>query len=200
MFLSGFPTVTQAGAYVVKLLEDHTVKAVMAHFVPIIEITVVMYIYGMRRFSFDVEFMLGRAPNIYYRICWTIICPIGMTLAYAHRVVTYRSPVYFEASVPNEYKALAWIVGCAGLLQIPIGAMACILENIRFPLRAFQPEYQWEPNTVNRVNAYFEEIEERGIQAAEQVSAEVQGVLYDATEALDISFDPNEPLAFQPKV
>ncbi|KAH9363283.1 hypothetical protein HPB48_006389 [Haemaphysalis longicornis] len=72
--------------------------------------------------------------------------------------------------------------------------------SLQFPLRAFQPEYQWEPNTVNRVNAYFEEIEERGIQAAEQVSAEVQGVLYDATEALDISFDPNEPLAFQPKV
>ncbi|KAL1474499.1 hypothetical protein MTO96_036991, partial [Rhipicephalus appendiculatus] len=65
------------------------------------------------------------------------------------------------------------------------------------PLRAFQPEYLWEPNTVNRVNAYFEELEEMGI-IPEESSEEGEGILYDATEALDVSIDRDEPLVFRP--
>ncbi|KAL3256466.1 hypothetical protein MRX96_017190 [Rhipicephalus microplus] len=102
-----------------------------------------------------------------------------------------------NSPIPRQYKALAWVVGGAGLLQIPMGIFSCIVENIREPLRAFQPEYLWEPNTANRVNAYFEELEEMGI-IAEESSEEGEGILYDATEALEVSIDHDEPLVFQP--
>ncbi|XP_070388901.1 sodium- and chloride-dependent glycine transporter 2-like isoform X2 [Dermacentor albipictus] len=176
MFISGFPTVTQAGAYIIRLLQEHTVKRIMSHFIPIAEICTVFWIYGLKRFSFDMEFMWGRPPNNYFVVCWLLFCPLIMTY-------------------PGEYEALAWIIGCTGLLQVPIGAFACVVENVRYPARAFQPEYHWEPNTPNRVNAYFEELEEQG-----DSSAEVQGVLYDATEALEVSIDVDEPLAFKPEM
>nr|XP_037272749.1 sodium- and chloride-dependent glycine transporter 2-like [Rhipicephalus microplus] len=78
MFVSGFPTVTQGGTYIVKLLEDHTIHAVMNQFIPLVEIVFVVYIYGLRRFSFDMQFMLGRGPSYYMKICWTVICPMAM--------------------------------------------------------------------------------------------------------------------------
>ncbi|KAK8774529.1 hypothetical protein V5799_010939 [Amblyomma americanum] len=126
-----------------------------------------------------------------------------------------KTPVFFNVTIPGQYQALAWIIYCAGLPQIPIGAFSSIMENIRvecdeilrcvdflssqFPIRAFQPEYLWEPNTVNRVNAYFEEIEDRDIGVGQESSgAEAPGILYDATEVLDISMDQDEPLAFRP--
>ncbi|KAK8783706.1 hypothetical protein V5799_009929 [Amblyomma americanum] len=65
----------------------------------------------------------------------------------------------------------------------------------QYPARAFQPEYHWEPNTPNRVNAYFEELDELG-----DSSAEIQGVLYEGTEALEVSVDVDEPLVFRPSM
>ncbi|XP_077495479.1 sodium-dependent dopamine transporter-like isoform X2 [Amblyomma americanum] len=201
MFVSGFPTITGGGTYIVKLLEEQTVKGVIGHFIPLAEIVLVMYIYGLRRFSFDVEFMLSRGPNIYLRTCWIIVCPLALAFACLQRIKTIRTPVFFNVTIPGQYQALAWVIGFAGLLQIPIGAFSSVMENIRFPLRAFEPEYQWEPNTINRVNAYFEEIEDRGLGVGEESSgAEIQGILYDATEALDISIDTDEPITFRPEM
>ncbi|XP_037515167.1 uncharacterized protein LOC119391560 [Rhipicephalus sanguineus] len=120
---------------------------------------------------------------------------VYMQATYIDRMLTYTPPVYDGSQYPGEYEALAWIIGCTGLLQVPIGAFACVLENVRYPARAFQPEYHWEPNTPNRVNAYFEELEEQG-----DSSADVQGVLYEATEALEVSIDLDEPLVFKPEM
>ncbi|KAH7957415.1 hypothetical protein HPB52_018651 [Rhipicephalus sanguineus] len=195
MFISGFPTVTQAGAYILRLLQEHTVNRIMSHFIPIVEICTVFWIYGLKRFSFDMEFMWGRPPNKYFRLCWLVVCPAVMMATYIDRMLTYTPPVYDGSQYPGEYEALAWIIGCTGLLQVPIGAFACVLENVRYPARAFQPEYHWEPNTPNRVNAYFEELEEQG-----DSSADVQGVLYEATEALEVSIDLDEPLVFKPEM
>ncbi|CAN7937707.1 unnamed protein product, partial [Ixodes hexagonus] len=198
MFISGFPTVTHAGAYILKLLEELTVEGIVGHCIPMVEVATIMWLYGVRRFAFDYEFMLGRPPNLYFRICWTAVCPVLLAVLYIHRLSSYSPPKYFEIRFPGEYEALAWIIGCTGLLQIPIGAVACLLEKIRTPGRAFVPEYHWEPNTKDRVNAYFEELEEQGIEG--DMSAEIQGVLYEGTEALEVSVDPQAPIRFQPPI
>ncbi|KAH9378393.1 hypothetical protein HPB48_022648 [Haemaphysalis longicornis] len=66
---------------------------------------------------------------------------------------------------------------------------------VQFPARAFQPEFHWEPNADdNRVLAYFEELEEQGGDSG----AEIQGALYEGTEALEVSLSIDEPLVFKP--
>lgn len=39
----------------------------------IAELIAVFYIYGLKRFSDDIEFMLGFRPGFYWRACWKII-------------------------------------------------------------------------------------------------------------------------------
>ncbi|KAM7294075.1 putative sodium/chloride dependent transporter [Ixodes scapularis] len=135
-----------AGAYIFKLLQDNTVKAIMPHLIPLVEVCTISWLYGLRRFSFDVEFMLSYPPSIYFRLCWIAICPLML----------------FKPSL------------------------------------AFVPEYHWEPNTKDRVDAYFEELEEQGLKG-DSVS-EVRSTLYNATEALEVSVDPQAPLVFRPPI
>lgn len=67
--------------------------------------------------------------SIFEISCFSLV--ILRQVFYVHRLSDYKPPRYFEMRFPGEYEALAWIIGCTGLLQIPIGATACLLENIR---------------------------------------------------------------------
>ncbi|XP_038838604.1 sodium-dependent neutral amino acid transporter B(0)AT1-like isoform X1 [Salvelinus namaycush] len=40
------------------------------------EIIAVAYIYGIGRFSDDLEFMTGHRPNIFWKVCWLVISPL----------------------------------------------------------------------------------------------------------------------------
>uniref|UniRef100_A0A6Q2ZFF1 Transporter n=1 Tax=Esox lucius TaxID=8010 RepID=A0A6Q2ZFF1_ESOLU len=40
------------------------------------ETIAVVYVYGIRRFSDDLEFMTGRRPNIFWKVCWLVISPL----------------------------------------------------------------------------------------------------------------------------
>lgn len=50
---------------------------------------------------------------------------------YVVRLMNYQPPKYFQIVVPWEYEMLAWIIGCTGLLQVPIGAVSAVVENIK---------------------------------------------------------------------
>uniref|UniRef100_A0A8C3HRG6 Transporter n=1 Tax=Chrysemys picta bellii TaxID=8478 RepID=A0A8C3HRG6_CHRPI len=42
------------------------------------EVTGVVYVYGIKRFSEDVKWMTGRQPNFYWQVSWRIISPLLM--------------------------------------------------------------------------------------------------------------------------
>ncbi|XP_064487362.1 sodium-dependent dopamine transporter-like [Ornithodoros turicata] len=197
MFISGIPTATQAGPYIISLLEDNAVGGIMSQFIPMLEVAIFMWLYGISRWSFDIEFMLKRPPNLYFKTCWTVFCPILLAVFYFYRLSHFQSPRYMRYLFPAEYEALAWIIGSTALLQVPIGATACILDNIGYPGRAFQPEYHWEPNVPGQ--DYFEELEEQGV-GEESSAAVVQDVLCNDTSVLEITVDPDAPLVFSPDI
>ncbi|KAK6324276.1 hypothetical protein J4Q44_G00066150 [Coregonus suidteri] len=44
------------------------------------EIIAVAYVYGIGRFSDDLEFMTGRRPNIFWKACWLVISPLMLVV------------------------------------------------------------------------------------------------------------------------
>ncbi|TNN24528.1 Sodium-dependent serotonin transporter [Liparis tanakae] len=62
------------GAYVVKLLEEFGVGCPIIA-VCFIEVIAVSWFYGIKQFSRDVEAMLGRAPGLFWKVCWVAISP-----------------------------------------------------------------------------------------------------------------------------
>ncbi|KAB7506127.1 Sodium-dependent nutrient amino acid transporter 1 [Armadillidium nasatum] len=64
-FLLGLFYVTPQGQFILDLV-DYFGGVIVA----------VNYVYGMKNFIRDIEFMLGRKTGIYWRICWSLIIPI----------------------------------------------------------------------------------------------------------------------------
>ncbi|XP_062871509.1 inactive sodium-dependent neutral amino acid transporter B(0)AT3 [Trichomycterus rosablanca] len=62
------------------------------------EIIGVVGFYGMKRFSEDIEYMTGRKPNIFWRVCWMGISPIMLLVV----LVAY---VVVQVQVHPEYPA-----------------------------------------------------------------------------------------------
>uniref|UniRef100_A0A4W5PX56 Transporter n=1 Tax=Hucho hucho TaxID=62062 RepID=A0A4W5PX56_9TELE len=74
------------------------------------EIIAVVYIYGIGRFSDDLEFMTGRRPNIFWKVCWLVISPLMLFVvlvayvavqAQTHPTYPAWNPDYVSAAFPN---------------------------------------------------------------------------------------------------
>jgi len=51
-------------------------------FVVFVEAVGVCWIYGVDRFSSDVEKMIGHKPNIFWRTCWNYITPVFLLVSF----------------------------------------------------------------------------------------------------------------------
>ncbi|CAK9296657.1 unnamed protein product [Gordionus sp. m RMFG-2023] len=120
-FLTGLIFVLSSGEYWVKLFDTFagTLTLVIVAF---FEIIAVIYIYGHKKFSRDLEFMTGTYPGWYWQITWRYVSPIlmaGILLASTIKWILER-PQY------NSYdsaKALlvktpypTWVLGVVALL------------------------------------------------------------------------------------
>ncbi|XP_031442372.1 sodium-dependent neutral amino acid transporter B(0)AT1-like [Clupea harengus] len=64
------------------------------------EMIAVSYIYGIDRFSEDIEFMIGHKPNIFWRASWMVISPL---------IVLAIFIAYFVSKVTEELTYTAWV-------------------------------------------------------------------------------------------
>ncbi|XP_036433771.1 LOW QUALITY PROTEIN: inactive sodium-dependent neutral amino acid transporter B(0)AT3 [Colossoma macropomum] len=102
------------------------------------EITSVVLFYGMNRFSDDIEYMTGRRPNWFWKICWMGISPIMLLVVLVAYIViqgqvqpTYPTwnPDYalFPESEVNPYPdwvfSICVLLSAVPVLPIPIVAL-----------------------------------------------------------------------------
>ncbi|KAG9339573.1 hypothetical protein JZ751_023464 [Albula glossodonta] len=99
-FLGSLSTLTNGGAYVVKLLEEFGVSCSIIA-VGFLEAIAVSWFYGIQRFSNDIKSMLGYAPGIFWKVCWVAISPAF--LAYPEWTIT-----------------VGYFIGASSFMWIPI--------------------------------------------------------------------------------
>lgn len=56
---------------------------------------------GVDRLCKDVEFMIGRNPGVYWRICWGIITPLLMLVILLYTFITYKPITYKGQDYPD---------------------------------------------------------------------------------------------------
>lgn len=67
----------------------------------IIELYVFAWVYGVDRLCRDAEFMIGKSPSIYWRICWGVITPLIMTAIWIYTFVAYEPLTYKNVEFPS---------------------------------------------------------------------------------------------------
>ncbi|XP_072536741.1 sodium-dependent neutral amino acid transporter B(0)AT3-like [Salminus brasiliensis] len=112
------------------------------------EITAVMYIYGAKRFSDDVEWMTGHRPNLYWQATWRVISPLMLLMVFLAYVVvqaqenpTYEAwnPNYVGFPAPEKLNYPGWVYSICILLAavpcllIPLGALYQLARFLQKP-------------------------------------------------------------------
>ncbi|XP_043279000.1 sodium-dependent nutrient amino acid transporter 1-like isoform X1 [Venturia canescens] len=130
-FLFGLPYVTPGGQWFVTLI-DYYGGTFIALVVGLLQIVTVSWFYGLGNFLNDIEFMLGSRPNLYWRLCWSIITPVFMIIVLIYTVATYIPPTYDGMEFPKYAYATGWTILGLGILQIIVWIVAKLWKNRRF--------------------------------------------------------------------
>ncbi|CAG5114909.1 unnamed protein product [Candidula unifasciata] len=153
------PIATNGGIYVFTLL-DWFVAAFCVMITSFLECFVICWIYGVDRFSDDIEMMLGRKPGLFVRICWTVFTPLIMLTAFIFTCAMYTLPVYDGYVFPMWANLLGFIISVIPLIPIPVGALIVLLKQkgtfIQRLQSSLQPAENWEPAAKQYKELYGE--------------------------------------------
>ena len=74
-FVLGLAMVTEGGIYVFLIFDYYAASGMVLLLFCLCEVIAVSWVYGVNKWSRDVEDMVGHRVNIWLKICWSIITP-----------------------------------------------------------------------------------------------------------------------------
>uniref|UniRef100_A0AAY4CJC5 Transporter n=2 Tax=Denticeps clupeoides TaxID=299321 RepID=A0AAY4CJC5_9TELE len=120
--LLGIPHITRGGIYVFQLM-DHYTAVVSLMFLAFFEVLAVCWLFGVRRLSLMVKTMMGKVPNIYFRLCWQFMSPLLVLGILISSIFQYTPARYGKTyTYPVWAEVLGWFISLVSIVWIPIGA------------------------------------------------------------------------------
>ncbi|XP_070995079.1 sodium-dependent neutral amino acid transporter B(0)AT1-like [Oncorhynchus clarkii lewisi] len=102
LFLMALIFCLGSGNYWLEVFNSH-VGSVPFLIIAFFEIIAVAYIYGIGRFSDDLEFMTGHRPNIFWKVCWLVISPLMLFVVLVAYVVAQAQTHHTYAAWNPDY-------------------------------------------------------------------------------------------------
>ncbi|KAL3861991.1 hypothetical protein ACJMK2_007997 [Sinanodonta woodiana] len=145
--------ITPGGDYIVELLDvygsDFAVLLIAS-----CECVAVFWVYGIKRFVSDVNYMLGRppSPSWYWAFCWVFCSPVLIALLFVYRMVKYSPPyVTKDLAYPEFAQSIGWAITAFVLCPIPLTfvfqfvfrAEGSLLQRLK---TITTPTSEWGPN------------------------------------------------------
>ncbi|CAM4807571.1 unnamed protein product [Rotaria magnacalcarata] len=145
-FLASIPTLTHGGKYIVHFMDFFgTSPSIM--FVVLCELIATVWLYGIDRFSSDVETMTGHKPSIYWRITCRYVAPLILLILYVCSFIQFDSQEFSsfgEGNTAFKVSIAGWTISAISTLPIPIYACWWLL----FRRQAYLAEQKTKPTTV----------------------------------------------------
>lgn len=150
MLLLGLPCVTQGGMYIFNLM-DYQTAGISLLFVTLMEIVVVGWIYGVDRFSDDIEIMTGQRPRLWFRICWKYISPVCTLIIIMANVIQWNGVSYNGEAYPGWAEFLGWIMALSSMLLIPAFAIHQLWKTPGTLSERFYASLKPDENMINQI-------------------------------------------------
>ncbi|XP_017559404.1 sodium- and chloride-dependent transporter XTRP3 isoform X1 [Pygocentrus nattereri] len=128
--LLGFGFTTRSGNYWFTMFNEYGATFSLL-FIVLLEIVTVSYIYGLKRFEKDIEDMLGRRPNWYWKIMWVAVSPLLLISLFVFYILNYiqgGAPTYqawdkdVGRSVVKEYP----VYGQVFITLLLVSSVSCV--------------------------------------------------------------------------
>uniref|UniRef100_A0A671WMZ4 Transporter n=1 Tax=Sparus aurata TaxID=8175 RepID=A0A671WMZ4_SPAAU len=128
--LLGIPHITQGGIYMFQLMDQYA-AVVSLMFLAFFEVAAVCWVFGKLRIKFTSSnvWMLGKAPNIYFRLCWKFFSPVLVLLILISSIAQYSSTKYEKFIYPLWAELVGVGVALVIIVWIPLGAIQEIYNN-----------------------------------------------------------------------
>jgi len=114
-FCCGLPNLFQGGIYFFQIIDFYT-AAISLMYIALFETVAIVWLYGVRRLSDNIEEMTGRQPNIIFKFCWIFT------------LYDYEAPSYGTYNYPWWCILLGWCIAALSILPIPIMAVIAIIN------------------------------------------------------------------------
>uniref|UniRef100_A0A8C6W145 Transporter n=1 Tax=Nothobranchius furzeri TaxID=105023 RepID=A0A8C6W145_NOTFU len=87
-----------------------------------LEAIAVSWFYGIKRFSSDVQAMLGKAPGLFWRVCWVAISPAFLAVREENKCIFIFTPplTLFDYKYPDWSIMVGYAIGFSSFMWIPI--------------------------------------------------------------------------------
>ncbi|SPP89866.1 sodium-dependent nutrient amino acid transporter 1 isoform X2 [Drosophila guanche] len=162
-FAIGLMYITPGGQYMLTLV-DFFGASMIALVLGIAELYTIGWIYGTDRLCKDIEFMLGRKVGLYWRLCWSIITPLIMTVILVYFYATYEPLAYNDKNYPSWAYSIGWTITAFGIFQLPAWMIMAIVRDPGKTFSekisgAFKPYKDWGPLDPLLREQYHKKIE-----------------------------------------
>lgn len=100
-FLCGLIYITPGGQWILNLVDTYG-GTYPIFCLAIFELIGIFWIYGLESFCDDIEFMTNMKVSIYWRLCWTIITPLLMTVMFIYSLISMQTIQYSGWDYPES--------------------------------------------------------------------------------------------------
>uniref|UniRef100_A0AAY4ESA7 Transporter n=1 Tax=Denticeps clupeoides TaxID=299321 RepID=A0AAY4ESA7_9TELE len=121
-FLISLFCVTNGGIYVFTLL-DHYAAGTSILFGVLIEAIGIAWLYGVDRFSDDIQEMIGQRPGLYWRLCWKFVSPCFLLFMVVVSFATFNPPKYGTYVFPMWANMIGWCLAMSSMAMVPLYAL-----------------------------------------------------------------------------
>ncbi|XP_053966359.1 sodium-dependent nutrient amino acid transporter 1 isoform X1 [Anastrepha ludens] len=158
-FLCGLIYTTPGGQFLLNLI-DFFGCSFIALFLAIGEIFTISWIYGVKRFCKDIEFMCNIKTGLYWRICWAICTPGLMFLVLIYTLINYKPLQYKGVEYPDYICSIAWLIWFIGVGQLPFWALYTVYKQPGATFKekfnqAIKPKCNWGPASTEKFEKYI---------------------------------------------
>lgn len=160
-FLLSLPCVSVSGAYIFQIMDDYG-GGMSVMWIAIIEVIFIMWIYGVRNFAADVDFMLNLKTSIVLKVLWVLV-PILLSAVLGMSLYNFNQPaaknsfgtVYYPDWIHGVGIALILVV----VLQIPFWALVATFYYLCAPSKRIRdvtrPTPEWGPGDRHARKEYL---------------------------------------------
>ncbi|PNF23129.1 hypothetical protein B7P43_G06685 [Cryptotermes secundus] len=127
-YLVGLSCVTYGGNYVLTLMDVYG-GGIAVLFIAIAECISLLWIYGLSNICDDMHFMLGKRPEIYWRVTWALFAPVILAVIFIISLVKFKPLGDETYDYPDWADAVGWCLGCLSMAQIPFWAIVNIFQQ-----------------------------------------------------------------------
>ncbi|XP_043917962.1 sodium- and chloride-dependent transporter XTRP3-like [Protopterus annectens] len=130
-----------SGNYWFEIFNDYA-ATLSVLLIVLVEDLAICYLYGLKRFSKDIEMMLGHKPNWYWKTMWSVISPLLIISLFIFYIVDYilTEKLMYQAWDPDlgqlvtkDYPAGAEaVIGCiivSSIICMPLAALVIFIQK-----------------------------------------------------------------------